>query len=110
MATSFYNENDEPLAPFLCKILMETNQPIPDFLEPYKPADGETIDFHDDSAAEDDEGLDGEDGVPSDGVFTATAVNDNWGNPGHIAAGVSGGDNDDGWGTTTFAARDDGGW
>ena len=45
LAHSFYNERDENMAPFLVKVLMETNQVIPDFLESFKPADGEEINF-----------------------------------------------------------------
>ena len=45
LSTSFYNERDENLAPALVKILMETNQLIPDFLEEFKPLEGEPIDY-----------------------------------------------------------------
>lgn len=31
LATSFYNERDEPMADFLVKTLLECNQPVPDF-------------------------------------------------------------------------------
>ncbi|KIW25120.1 uncharacterized protein PV07_10784 [Cladophialophora immunda] len=37
LATSFYNEGDEALGPFLTKILLETNQDVPDFLTHFKP-------------------------------------------------------------------------
>ncbi|KAF1810943.1 putative DEAD/DEAH box RNA helicase [Eremomyces bilateralis CBS 781.70] len=40
MATSFYNDNDEGLANDLVKILMENGQTVPEFLEQYKPEDG----------------------------------------------------------------------
>ena len=53
LATSFYNDRDEAVAPALVKIMMESGQTIPDFLEPFKPAEGELLDFSDDS---DDEG------------------------------------------------------
>lgn len=56
LATSFYNDGDEPMAPFLAKILTENNQEVPDFLEQYKPADGEVLDFED---ASEDEGKEG---------------------------------------------------
>ena len=45
LAHSFYNERDENLAPALVKVLMETKQKIPDFLEAYKPDEGATINF-----------------------------------------------------------------
>ena len=40
LATSFYNDRDSKLAPALVKVLMETNQPVPDFMQEYIPADG----------------------------------------------------------------------
>lgn len=107
MATSFYNDDDEALAPFLCKILMENRQPVPDFLEQFKPADGEVIDFHDDSADEDNEGVDGEAGLAHGGMTSSAPADDNWGNTAPpVAAGASG----DAWGTTTFAANNDSAW
>lgn len=54
LATSFYNERNDELAPELVKILMETYQEVPEFLEEFKPLDG-TVTFEDgDSDAEDD--------------------------------------------------------
>jgi len=35
LATSFYNNKNEPIAPQLTKILQECSQEIPDFLEAY---------------------------------------------------------------------------
>ena len=53
LATSFYNnEKNSDIAPELVKILLECKQPVPDFLESVKPADG-TLVFNDDT---DDEG------------------------------------------------------
>jgi len=40
LATSFYNERNEDIAPELTKILLETKQEIPDFLEQYLPEGG----------------------------------------------------------------------
>jgi ATP-dependent RNA helicase DDX3X len=49
LATSFYNEGkDLNIAPDLVKILMECKQPVPDFLEGMKPADG-VVTFEDDN-------------------------------------------------------------
>ncbi|KIW07876.1 uncharacterized protein PV09_01789 [Verruconis gallopava] len=53
LATSFYNERNDDLAPDLVKILMETNQEIPDFLEDFKPTDGSVIFDEGDSDVED---------------------------------------------------------
>ena len=55
MATSFYNDKDEPIADPLIKILLECGQDIPDFLEGQKPAEGEPLTFSDDSGADDDD-------------------------------------------------------
>jgi ATP-dependent RNA helicase DDX3X len=52
LATSFYNDDDESLAAFLVKTLMECGQEVPDFLEAYKPAEGEPIEWNDDSGVE----------------------------------------------------------
>jgi ATP-dependent RNA helicase DDX3X len=54
-ATTFYNESNEDVAEDLVKVLMETQQDIPDFLEPYKPQEGELL-FDDDGSntSEDD--------------------------------------------------------
>ncbi|PGH12646.1 hypothetical protein AJ79_04144 [Helicocarpus griseus UAMH5409] len=62
LATSFYNhDRNEDIAGDLVKILMECNQPVPDFLESEKP-DGE-ITFNDDTDDENDNGdADGGDG------------------------------------------------
>ncbi|EXJ81195.1 hypothetical protein A1O3_07485 [Capronia epimyces CBS 606.96] len=40
LATSFYNEKDEGLGPFLTKILIECGQEVPDFLQQFKPEGG----------------------------------------------------------------------
>jgi len=57
MATSFYNEKNENIAEALVKVLLETKQEIPDFLEGYKPEDVDNLAFDDDT---DNEGEDGE--------------------------------------------------
>lgn len=45
-ATSLYSDNNSDIAPDLVKLLMESKQEIPDFLEEFKP-EGD-LDFHDD--------------------------------------------------------------
>jgi ATP-dependent RNA helicase DDX3X len=59
IATSLYNEHNEDIAPALTKLLMETGQIIPDFLEQFKPEleEGQAIDFEDES----DEEVEGDD-------------------------------------------------
>ena len=54
LATSFFNEKNEDIAEDLVRIFLETKQPIPDFLEQWKPADENVLDFNDDS---DEEGV-----------------------------------------------------
>ncbi len=54
LATSFYNEKNEDIAEALVRILLETNQVIPDFLEAYKPEDETKLDFNDDTDNEGD--------------------------------------------------------
>jgi ATP-dependent RNA helicase DDX3X len=54
LATTFFNDRDEPMADFLVKILLETNQPIPDFFKD-RVADNAQLDFNDDSGAEEDD-------------------------------------------------------
>jgi hypothetical protein len=55
LATSFYNEKDEDIAPYLVKNFMECNQPVPDFLESFKPVDG-NLAFDDDTDGEGENG------------------------------------------------------
>ncbi|GIK01169.1 hypothetical protein Aspvir_005201 [Aspergillus viridinutans] len=57
LATSFYNDRNSDIAPDLVKILIESGQKVPDFLESYKPADA-VVKFDDDT---DDEAADGDD-------------------------------------------------
>ena len=53
MATSFFNEKNEDLAPDLVRLLLETHQEVPDFLEQWKPDDVSKLDFEDDTDEED---------------------------------------------------------
>lgn len=80
LATSFFTEADEPIASVLTRTLLETNQDIPEFLQPYLPEEGEVLKFEADSDFEPDDAQDGGD--------------DSWGgaaNPGSNETG------DDGW-------------
>jgi ATP-dependent RNA helicase DDX3X len=54
LATSFYNDRNDEIATDLVKVLMETNQEVPEFLEEFKP-EGDDVTFDEgDSDAEDD--------------------------------------------------------
>lgn len=88
LATSFYNEDkDADIAPELVKILVESKQRVPDFLESYKPIE-ETVTFDDDTDNEDE----GEDAGATGGSA--------WGAPTDTGAGDSGnwGATNDAWG------------
>jgi ATP-dependent RNA helicase DDX3X len=55
-ATSFYNDDNQDIAEDLVKVLLEAHQPVPDFLEQFKPENPEDIDFHDATDDESDAG------------------------------------------------------
>ncbi|ETI27608.1 hypothetical protein G647_00057 [Cladophialophora carrionii CBS 160.54] len=54
LATSFYNEKDDALGPFLTKILLETHQDVPEFLQHFKP-EGGTLNFDEEEDPDFDE-------------------------------------------------------
>ncbi|OAL06089.1 DEAD-domain-containing protein [Phaeosphaeriaceae sp. SRC1lsM3a] len=70
-AISFFNERNEDLAEDLCKILIESKQEIPDFLEQFKPADPSNIEWHDCTDDESDAGIGG--GFGDSGGFSGDA-------------------------------------
>ena len=82
MATSFYNDKNEDIAEALTKLLIETRQVVPEFLESYKPDDeGE-------SAA----GVEGRGGAAQkDDETNGDASGDAWGSEAPAA------DTNDGW-------------
>ncbi|KAF2823395.1 DEAD-domain-containing protein [Ophiobolus disseminans] len=53
-ATSFFNDRNDDIGEDLCKILIESKQDIPDFLEQFKPEDPTQIDWHDGTDDESD--------------------------------------------------------
>lgn len=63
LATSFYNERNEDIGAALVRILLETNQNVPDFLDAYKPEDETKLDFDDDT---DNEGENEREGSAAD--------------------------------------------
>ena len=52
LATSFFNERNEDIAEPLVRILLETKQPVPDFLDQWKPEDETDLNFDDESDEE----------------------------------------------------------
>ena len=59
LATSFYNDRDEPMADFLVKTFIECGQPLPDFFQDRAPQDTSNLNFNDDSGAEEEEDVNG---------------------------------------------------
>lgn len=57
VATSFFNDRNEDLAPDLVKILLESKQTVPDFLEQFMPEDPNAINWHDGTDDESEDGI-----------------------------------------------------
>lgn len=62
-AISLFNDGDAAIAEDLVKVLMECDQQVPDFLEQYKPAEGEELTWDDDKSIESDGEAEGGVGV-----------------------------------------------
>ncbi|KAH8754065.1 DEAD/DEAH box helicase [Diaporthe sp. PMI_573] len=120
LATSFYTERDEPLAPVLVRTLLETKQTVPEFLQQYMP-EGEELENlqfpseQDDDVGGMDAGAWGDGGGGGDagdawgggGDEPAAPVGDGgnaWGGAGETPAATSGG-----W-ETGGASTGGGGW
>lgn len=101
MATSFFNERNDDIAPELVKLLMETEQEIPDFLEDFKPTEGEEAFEDGNSDIDEDEAAANGNGVADAG----DAGGETWGAPaapaggddGFAADGADGAATDDAW-------------
>ncbi|KAL8922796.1 MAG: hypothetical protein Q9208_004921 [Pyrenodesmia sp. 3 TL-2023] len=78
LSTSFYNEKNESIAEDLVRLLMETKQEIPDFLEAFKPEEGD-LNFHDDSGEEEDAAAGAADGGDGGWGAETKADGDGWG-------------------------------
>lgn len=63
LATSFFNEKNEDIAEDLVRVMLETKQDIPDFLQQWKPEDTDKLNFDDDS----DEEVEGAEGDTANG-------------------------------------------
>ena len=61
LATTFYNQFNEDIAPDLVKILIETDQEVPDFLDAFRP-NGDLLFESDDDSDDDDDDDDDNDG------------------------------------------------
>ncbi|KAI1771718.1 DEAD-domain-containing protein [Hypoxylon cercidicola] len=118
-ATSFYTDRDEGIAPDLTATLMDTQQPVPDFLQQYIPdgVDPKTFKIEDDNSDDEDPsggdgGWGGDDAPGGDGAADAgwgseskvgskakAPADDGWASGGNTGGDVGG----DSWG-------DGGGW
>ena len=100
LATSFYNDKNEDIAEALVRILLETDQEIPDFLQTYKPEDTENLQFDDDT---DNEGEEANAAASGDNPPAAAGSGGMWGAPVEAAgSGSAWGASkpaDDPWGT-----------
>ena len=95
MATSFYNDRNEDIGEALVKLLLETNQEVPEFLGSYKPDNVEELEFNDDTDEEDESGA---------------AGGDAWGAPTPQANGHADGAAASGWGGDDATAGGNDGW
>jgi ATP-dependent RNA helicase DDX3X len=58
-ATSFFNDRNEDIGEDLVKVLIDSKQEVPDFLQQHMPEDPSTIEWHDGTDEESDDGLGG---------------------------------------------------
>jgi ATP-dependent RNA helicase DDX3X len=90
-ATSFYNARNEELAEGLVKLLIESHQPVPGFLDNYKPLDDQLT--WDDDSDEDDEA--------AEGAVDSAIAGGEWGDvppePGFTANSSAAGNGDSGF-------------
>jgi ATP-dependent RNA helicase DDX3X len=70
LATSFYNDRNSDIGEDLTKILIENDQPVPDFLEQYRP-DGELT--WDEPSEDDEPTVSNDNGGAAPGEFDADA-------------------------------------
>ena len=96
-ATSFFNERNLEIAPDLCKIMLECDHTLPDFLQEYAPADG-VLNFEEE--APQDTAAVGDDAGGWGGAQPTVQSHDadGWGTGGPVAQ------SNDGWGSSAPAA------
>ncbi|KAJ6280525.1 hypothetical protein J3E71DRAFT_179577 [Bipolaris maydis] len=58
-ATSFFNDDNQDIAEDLVKVLIESEQEVSDFLQPFMPENPSVIEWHDGTDEESDDGLGG---------------------------------------------------
>lgn len=84
-ATSFYNDRNEDMGEALVNLLIETDQPIPDFLAHLKPEDGKAT-FDDDTGDEEEDNYTADAGGGFGGGDEAPAGGNAWGSAAPAAA------------------------
>lgn len=104
-ATSFYNDRDSDLGEGLVKLLLESKQVVPDFLQQFVP-EGGVVTWDDDTDDEGEEaatnGANGTNGDSAGGWGTGVAVPNGHTN-GHTNGDATNGDSG-GWGSDQTAA------
>jgi superfamily II DNA/RNA helicase len=68
-STSFFNQRDDAIGYDLVKLLIECNQPIPDFMTSFKPSNPETMFDESDGNASEDDGFSGDIQGQADNTF-----------------------------------------
>ncbi|KAH7402580.1 P-loop containing nucleoside triphosphate hydrolase protein [Pyrenochaeta sp. MPI-SDFR-AT-0127] len=93
-ASSFFNDRNEDIGEDLAKILVESKQAVPDFLEHHKPEDPTAIDWHDGTDDESDDGLGGGFGGGISGFDATSGFGGDvgFGGDGDDASGLGGGE------------------
>jgi ATP-dependent RNA helicase DDX3X len=86
-ATSFYNDRNEDIGEDLVKILLESKQPVPDFLQDKMPADPENIEWRDGTDDEDEADTDGFGGDFGDSFDTGFSDNNGSGDAAQADSG-----------------------
>ncbi|KAL6712415.1 hypothetical protein ACN47E_000292 [Coniothyrium glycines] len=89
-ATSFFNDRNEDIGEDLVKLLLESKQEVPDFLQQHMPEDPSKIEWHDGTDDESDDGLGG--GFGDVGGGFGGDIGDSGGFDGGDAGGFSGGE------------------
>ncbi len=118
LASSFYNDRDEPIASVLTRTLLETDQEIPDFLQSYVPegASATNLKFEADSDFEEDVGAGGDAGGDIGGTWRSgdadagnagnDAGGDTWGGGNDAGGDTWGNGGGDSWGASNTQAVD----
>lgn len=106
-ASSFFNDRNEDVGKDLVKILIESKQEVPDFLQQHMPEDPSAIDWHDGTDDESEDGLGGGFGGDAGGGFNAGAAGGSGGDDTGFKADTGNAGGSDGFGGGGFTADGD---